>query len=88
MNITVVGLGHHAWGVDVNPRKMDLISRDLSPVLASGPSDWEAGQGGARRIPVGYHVYERSLDNVRLLGVVATPSRHNGEIYPGRPFCR
>ena len=94
MNITVVGLGyvgtvslaslasrgHRVWGVDINPQKLDSLSRGISPIVEPGLQQMLASANEKGLLRVGDDVAAALRDSDVCFVSVATPSQRNGHI--------
>jgi GDP-mannose 6-dehydrogenase len=74
----LVRQGHDVWGVDVDPGKLDLLRRGISPIVEEGMADLiqEASSSGRG------HVTDTAAEAIAATDVsfvcVGTPSRRNG----------
>ena len=72
--------GHDVIGVDVNPTKVEIVSRGESPIVESGMSDLIKAMVDSRRLRTTTNTKE-AIDNSDLsLICVGTPSNANGSL--------
>jgi len=94
MNITVVGLGYvgtvslaslasrgnRVWGVDINPQKLESLSRGISPIVEPGLQQMLASANEKGLLRVGDDVEAALRESDVCFVSVATPSQRNGHI--------
>jgi GDP-mannose 6-dehydrogenase len=72
--------GHDVTGVDVNPTKVEIVSRGESPIVESGMSDLIKEMAGSRRLRATTNTHEAINDSEVSLICVGTPSNANGSL--------
>ena len=94
MRVSVIGLGyvgtttaaclaargHHVLGVDVNPRKAEMVARGESPVIEEGLAERLAAARAAGRLSAATTADRVAADTDVSLVCVGTPSRRNGSL--------
>lgn len=94
MRVSVIGLGyvgtataaclaargHAVVGVDVNPRKVEMVARGESPVIEEGLGERLAAARAAGRLAATTSAHRVAQDADVSLVCVGTPSRRNGSL--------
>lgn len=73
-------MGHQIWGVDINRRKVGMISRGLSPIVEKDLDQIIAEQVQSGRLHAGLDAEKAVLRSELVFICVGTPSQGNGSI--------
>jgi GDP-mannose 6-dehydrogenase len=94
MKIAVVGLGyvgtvsmaclasrgHEVWGIDINPQKLESLSRGIAPIIEPNLQDMLTAAHAKKQIHVTSDIKAALVETDLCFVSVATPSQKNGHI--------